>query len=65
MATAILEKKRIFHEKVVLSVHPRSISKMKGIKNHNVDILKKRFQLQSLKIVPDPSLDEDKLALSL
>ena len=65
MATAILEKKQIFHEKVVLSVHPRSISKMKGMKNHNVEILKKRFQLQSLKIAPDPSLDEDKLALSL
>jgi histone acetyltransferase (RNA polymerase elongator complex component) len=64
-ATTILEKKKIFHEKVVLSVHPRSISKMKGMKNHNVDILKKRFQLQSLKIVPDPSLDEGKLALSL
>ncbi len=65
MATAILEKNKIFHEKVALSVHPRSISKMKGMKNHNVEILKKRFQLQSLKIVPDPSLEEDKLALSV
>jgi histone acetyltransferase (RNA polymerase elongator complex component) len=65
MATTILEKKKIFNDKATLNVHPRSISKMKGIKNHNEKILKKRFQLHSLKIVPDPSLDEDKLALSL
>jgi histone acetyltransferase (RNA polymerase elongator complex component) len=65
MASAILEKNKIFHDKVALNVHPRSISKIKGMKNHNVEILKKRFQLKSLKIVPDPSLDEDKLSLSL
>ena len=65
MATAILEKKKVFHDKVALNVHPRSISKMRGMNNRNVETLKKRFQLQSLKIVPDPSLEKDKLALSL
>jgi histone acetyltransferase (RNA polymerase elongator complex component) len=65
MATAILEKENVIHGKVVLNVHPRSISKMKGIKSRNVEILKKRFQLQSLKIIPDPSIDKDKLTLSL
>jgi DNA-binding transcriptional regulator LsrR (DeoR family) len=33
------------------------------MKNSNVETLKKRFQLQSLKIVPDPSLAEDSLSI--
>jgi histone acetyltransferase (RNA polymerase elongator complex component) len=65
MATAILEKEKIFHDKITLNVHPHSISKMRGLKNKNVNSLKIKFQLQSLNIVPDPSLGEDKLALSL
>lgn len=64
MATAILEKKKVFHDKITLNVHPHSISKMRGLKNKNVNALKKRFQLKSLKIVPDPSLGEDRLAVS-
>jgi histone acetyltransferase (RNA polymerase elongator complex component) len=65
MATAIMEAERVSRDTISLKVHPRSISKMRGIKNCNVKTLKNRFQLQSLKIVPDPSLDEDKLVLSL
>jgi histone acetyltransferase (RNA polymerase elongator complex component) len=64
MATAILEKEKVFHDTVTLNVHPRSISKMRGIKNSNVETLKKRFRLQSLEIVPDSSITEDALAVS-
>ncbi|MBW2603219.1 MAG: radical SAM protein [Deltaproteobacteria bacterium] len=63
-ATAILEKKKVFHEKVTLNVHPRSISKIRGMKNSNVKTLKRRFQLTSLQIVPDSSLSEDQLVVS-
>ena len=65
MATEIMENKAFYQDTVTLKVHPHSISKMRGLKNKNVNALKKRFQLQSLNIVPDPSLGEDKLALSL
>jgi len=65
MATEIMENKAFYQDTVTLKVHPHSISKMRGLKNKNVNALKKRFQLQSLNIVPDPSLSEDKLALSL
>jgi histone acetyltransferase (RNA polymerase elongator complex component) len=65
MATAIMENETVSGEKVTIKVHPRSISKMRGLKNSNVDTLKKKFRLQSLKIVPDSSLEEDKLALLL
>lgn len=65
MATEIIKVKGISRDAVELRVHPRSISKMRGMTNNNVEALKRRFQLQSLKIIPDPSLGEDKLALSL
>ena len=65
MATEIMENKAFSQDTVTLKVHPKSISKMMGLKNKNVNALKKRFQLQSLKIVPDPTLGEDKLALSI
>ena len=64
MATAILEKEKIFNDKVTLNVHPQSIPKMRGMKNSNVDTLKRRFRLKSLEIVPDPTLGEDALAIS-
>jgi histone acetyltransferase (RNA polymerase elongator complex component) len=64
MATEIMGHKSISQDTLTIKVHPKSISKMRGMKNSNVEILKKRFQLQSLKIVPDPSLGEDRLAVS-
>jgi histone acetyltransferase (RNA polymerase elongator complex component) len=65
MATAIMEAEKVFRGTVSLKVHPRSISKMRGLKNKNVDILKKRFHITSLEIIPDSSIAEDSLALSL
>ena len=64
MATEIMGNKAVFQDTVTLKVHPKSISKMRGMKNSNVETLKKRFQLQSLKIVPDSSLAEDSLSIS-
>jgi histone acetyltransferase (RNA polymerase elongator complex component) len=65
MAVAAMEAERISLDTVTLKVHPRSISKMKGLKNVNVDILKKKFHIKSIQIIPDSSIAEDSLALSL
>ena len=64
MATEIMGHKSVSRDTATLKVHPKSISKMRGMKNSNVETLKRRFRLQSLKIVPDSSLPEDTLALS-
>jgi hypothetical protein len=64
MATEIIKVEKISRDAVELRVHPRSISKMRGMTNNNVETLKRRFQLQSLKIVPDASLAEDSLSIS-
>jgi len=64
MAAEVMENRNAFEETVTIKVHPRSISKMRGLKNKNVDALKKRYHIKSLKIVPDTSLPEDQLAVS-
>ncbi|MCP4107364.1 MAG: radical SAM protein [Desulfobacteraceae bacterium] len=46
-----------------LLVNPRSISKMRGMKNRNIEILKKKFSVMSIKIIPDSSVAEDDLKL--
>jgi histone acetyltransferase (RNA polymerase elongator complex component) len=56
IASEIIERKA-----VRLKIHPRSVSKMRGQKNRNIKILCKRFQLLSVDIVEDESLNVDQL----
>jgi len=44
-------------------VHPRSISKMRGLKNQNIERLKRIFSLKSIDIRPNTTLDEDMLEI--
>ncbi len=46
-------------------VNPRSISKMRGIKNRNIEILKEKFSVKSIKIIPDSSMAEDDLKVQV
>jgi histone acetyltransferase (RNA polymerase elongator complex component) len=64
MATTVLNDMKVNHDSVIIKVHPHSISKMRGMRNSNVESLKRRFQIRSLKIVPDSSIAEDSLAVS-
>ena len=51
-------------DNVGLHVHPRSVSKMRGLKNENLKELREKFHLQSIEIVADASLKEDQLAVT-
>ena len=62
-ATSVLKSEIIPTDNVSINVHPRSISKMQGLKNRNIEILKRNFCLKSIRIVPDVSLGEDQLAV--
>jgi histone acetyltransferase (RNA polymerase elongator complex component) len=64
MTTELMGHKSVSQDTVTINVHPKSISKMRGMKNSNMETLKRRFRLQSLDIVPDPTLDEDRLSIS-
>ncbi len=50
-------------EKIVLAVHPRHIPEMRGMKNRNVEILKKMFAIDLLRIVPDENAGEGEIRI--
>jgi len=64
MATSIMEAEKGSCDKITIKVHPRSISKMGGLKNKNLEILKRKFQIKSLEIIPDLTLAENKLTVA-
>jgi len=64
MATSILESEISVRDEVCIKVHPRSISKMRGLKNSNIEILKRKFNIKSIKIISEPSLAEDSLIVN-
>ncbi len=52
------------HNSVSIRVHPKNISKMRGQKNRNIEILKKRFQIRSLSVLPDENMARDGVVIS-
>jgi radical SAM enzyme (TIGR01210 family) len=48
-------------ESITLQIHPRSLSRLQGIRNRNIQTLKNEFSLQSIAIVTDDSLSENEL----
>jgi histone acetyltransferase (RNA polymerase elongator complex component) len=64
MATSILNSKKYAQDEVVIKVNPRAISKMRGLKNRNIEILKRKYNIKSIKIIPDISLTEDSLIVN-
>jgi len=50
---------------VQLSANPKDISKVQGLKNKNLFLLKKEFNLFQLKVIPDPALPIGILSLKM
>ena len=48
---------------LVIHVHPRSISKMRGLGNHNIRILQKTFGIAAVDVAGDISLAADMLRI--
>jgi histone acetyltransferase (RNA polymerase elongator complex component) len=63
MARRLLAHRGVGAPSVTLKTHPRSISKMKGLKRRNIDALRRQFNLQCLTVEPDPTLPEDGLRM--
>jgi histone acetyltransferase (RNA polymerase elongator complex component) len=64
MATTILESEVSVRDEVCIKVHSRSISKMRGLKNINIEILKRKFNIKSIKVISEPSLAEDSMIIN-
>ena len=63
MAGRLLSYRELYASTVTLKTHPRSISKMMGLKRGNIDALCRRFNLRGLTVEPDPALPVDGLRL--
>ena len=64
MAVAVIKSKTLNGDSVALHVHPRSVSKMRGLKNENIKTLCGKFHLQSIDVIADESLRQDQLKVS-
>jgi histone acetyltransferase (RNA polymerase elongator complex component) len=62
-ARKMLDRHRSNCDFVTIKVHPRSISKMKGLKNQNIATLKRDYNIRSITITPDSSLSTDTLII--
>ena len=60
-ATDALEKYARRTNKIRVQVHPRSVSKMRGLSNANIVALKKRFSLKHVTVVANPQLRDHEL----
>ncbi len=64
MASSLLrEAGDIAHRTVSLRVNPRSISKMRGLRNRNIEILKSEFHPDSINVIADTSLGEEEVRI--
>ncbi|MBC8393147.1 MAG: radical SAM protein [Deltaproteobacteria bacterium] len=63
MAVSRLETERAFRDVALIRVHPRNVSRIRGLKNRNIEILKKKFNLNTVQIIPDGGLEEDQLII--
>jgi len=59
-AIKLVESKRIKNDRLTLKVKPENISVMRGLKNKNIEILKNRFNVSFVEIIPDSSLTNDR-----
>lgn len=62
-AAALLASAGRLSGEVTLKVHPRSLSRLVGERGRNPERLKRRFGLDALRIVPDPALGLDEVAV--
>lgn len=50
-------------ETIIIKTHPKDISKIRGLNNANIKILKRKFKIKSLKIVQDSYIKQDCLSI--
>jgi hypothetical protein len=63
MARILLKREFLLNQNksVDLFVNPMNISKIRGLKNRNCDVLKLEFDLQKIRILEDESLGPDSI----
>lgn len=62
-AISALESTEVHDKGIIIRVHPKNISKMRGLKNENIRKLQARFRVKSVDIIPDATIAADGLVL--
>ncbi|MDM8526492.1 radical SAM protein [Desulfococcaceae bacterium HSG8] len=62
-ASAAISSANFSRDKLTIKVHPRSHSKMQGIKNKNIEILKDKFDISEIEIISDLSVEQGELEI--
>ncbi len=62
-ACTLIDNHASQHGQITLKVHSADLSKARGLKNANIEILKTRFQIDKLDIQTDPTLPPGQLVL--
>lgn len=57
MAVLAIEKSKTKDKHLIFHVNPRDISKIRGLKNNNISVLMKKFNLEKIEIIPENSLE--------
>ncbi len=63
-AETILNMQIGSHTEITIKVHPDSASRMRGLKNRNIRILKQRHAIKKIHIIPDSALRSDACLVS-
>jgi len=61
----VLQSESVLPEEISIRVHPKSVSKLRGLKNGNIDKIKRLFDIKSVQVVPDPSLPPGGFAIDV
>jgi len=64
MAVAQIESSAPNTDSISICANPSSVSKLRGLRNRNIEILKKKFGFESVAVKPDDTLAEDQLKVS-
>ena len=64
-AKAAIESADSLSDGIVIYVNPRSVSKMRGLNNSNIRMLRNRYHLKPIEVIPDISLTEEEVNLSI
>jgi hypothetical protein len=64
MAVAQIESSALNGDSISIRVNSRNVSKLRGLQNRNIEILKKKFNFETVAVRPDDTLAQDQLKVS-
>lgn len=60
----VLERAAAGADTISIAVNPRSVSNLRGQKNRNLELLKRRFSVPGITLLPSPALDETSFSVN-